>query len=169
MTLVKWNRSGHANGNSSPAMTNNRSLLWPELFDNFTRPSELLQYFFNDSMSPLSDAIGTTLPPVNIVEHDNELVIEMAAPGMRKENFKIEQNGDQLHIRYQEEEKAGDAKRANHWRREYSFQSFERSFTLPSVVQQDQISAQYTDGILKITVPKKEEARRKPAREINIK
>jgi HSP20 family protein len=169
MTLVKWNRGENTNGNSTPAIANNRSLLWPELFDRITRPSDLLQSFFDDTMSMGSGSLGTTLPPVNITEHDNELIIEMAAPGMRKENFKIELNDDQLRISYQNEQKPDKVKGGNHWRKEYSFEAFERSFSLPSIVMQDQISASYTDGVLKITVPKKEEARKKPAREISIK
>lgn len=169
MTLVKWNRGGNTNGYSTPAIANNRSLLWPELFDGILRPNELLQSFFDDDFSSSTGKLGTTLPPVNIVEHDNELTIEMAAPGMQKQNFKIELNDDQLHISYQQEQKQEEEKRGNAWRREYSFETFARSFTLPAIAMRDEIFAAYTDGILKITIPKKEEARKKPVREISVK
>jgi HSP20 family protein len=166
MTLVKWNRGGKTNADSTPAIANRSSLLWPELFDSITWPSNLLQNFFNDDTGMVS---GSNVPPVNVIEHDNELVFEMAAPGMRKENFKVELNDDQLRISYQNEQKPEEGKSGNHWRREYSLESFERRFSLPSMVMQDQVAASYTDGILKIVIPKKEEARRKPVREISIK
>ena len=166
MTLVKWNREGRSNG--SPSYGNGRNnLMWPELFEQFLRPFPV-QDFFDEGLGT-GKSLGTTLPPVNIHESDNELTIEMAAPGMRKENFKIDLNDNQLNIRYQDEKKEEEKKSGSQWRKEYSFESFERTFALPAMIMQDNIEANYTDGILRITLPKKEEARKKPARAINIK
>ena len=179
MTLVKWNRGSRTNGsNQSPAYQANMPLVnsefgsvLPRLFDNFTRPflsADLIQDFFDDTMNLGTGTIGTTLPAVNISETDTDLVIEMAAPGMSKKDFKVEIVDNQLHIGYNREKKS-ESNESNQWRREFSFESFERNFTLPTIVESEKIAATYTDGILKISVPKKEEARRKPAKAIEIK
>ncbi len=179
MTLVKWNSGRRANGNRSslsnqslmPFFGNELNNVFPRLWDTFSRPlfsSDLVQDFFDDTINLATGSIGTTLPAVNITETDNDLVIEMAAPGMRKKDFKIEISENQLHISYANEQQREDD-RNNQWRREYSFDSFERTFTLPAIVESDKISATYTDGILRIAVPKKEEARRKPAKAVEIK
>jgi HSP20 family protein len=176
MTLVKWNR-GSTNGTNQTPQTN---MPWastefgsvlPRIFDTFSKPfftGSPLQDFFGDTMNLGTGTIGTTLPAVNITENDNDMVIEMAAPGMNKKNFKIEIVEDQLHIAYSRESE-NENTHGNQWRREFSFESFERYFTLPTIVESEKISATYTDGILRISVPKKEEARRKPARAIEIK
>lgn len=112
---------------------------------------------------------NTTLPAVNIRENENEFVIEVAAPGMKKENFKLNLENDRLTI--SSEMKSEKEKRENgtYTRREFSYQSFQRSFTIPeNVVDGDQIAASYQDGILHITLPKREEVKPKPAREIRI-
>jgi HSP20 family protein len=172
MTLVKFNRGGRNNGSLTPGNNNSNGLQWPELFNNFTRPffpADLIQDFFDDTMNLQNGFIGTTLPAVNIVENDNELLIEVAAPGMRKQDFKLEANDNQLHISYRKKEEQEEQSKRNEWRREFSFESFDRSFTLPAIVEQDKIMATYQDGILKIAIPKKEEARKKPARAIEVK
>ena len=176
MTLVKWNR-GRNNGSSTPSFQTNYSLtdrdfgaLWNSLFNNGQRPfggRDLIQDFFDDTLNLGTGTIGRNLPAVNISETENDLVIEVAAPGMKKKDFKIEIDGDQLLINYKKEEKA-ENNETNHWRREFSFESFERNFTLPTIVESDKIFASYNDGILKISVPKKEEAKKKPARTIEI-
>jgi HSP20 family protein len=175
MTLVKWNR-GRNNGSTTPYQTNysltdrDFGTLWNSLFSNVQRPfgsRDLIQDFFDETLNLGTGAIGRNLPAVNISETENDLVIEVAAPGMKKKDFKIEIDGDQLHISYKKEEKAENSE-TNHWRREFSFESFERTFTLPTIVESDRIFAAYNDGILKISVPKKEEAKKKPARTIEI-
>jgi HSP20 family protein len=179
MTLVKWNRGNRSNGNNQipayqsnmPSVVSEFSNMLPRIFDTFSRPyfaNSPLQDFFDDSMNLGMGSIGTTLPAVNISETDTDLVIEMAAPGMNKKDFKVEIVEDQLHIAYSHEsEKKTDSK--NQWRNEFNFESFERYFTLPTIVKSEEISATYIDGILRITVPKKEEARRKPAKAVEIK
>jgi len=179
MTIVKWNRGSRTNGtNQSPAYQANMPLVnsefgtvLPRLFDTFSRPffsRDFIQDFFDDTMNLGTGTIGTTLPAVNISETDTDLVIEVAAPGMSKKDFKVEIVDNQLHLGYNKENKM-ENNESNHWRREFSFESFERNFTLPTIVDSEKIAATYTDGILRISVPKKEEARRKPVKAIEIK
>ena len=111
---------------------------------------------------------NTTLPAVNIRESDNEYELEVAAPGMKKDSFRINLDKDQLTISSEwKEEKKKDEE--DYTRREFSYQSFQRSFTIPeNVVDGEKINAKYNDGILSIKLPKREEAKPKPAREIKI-
>jgi HSP20 family protein len=177
MTLVKFKRGNGSNENSNvqsrsnqsnQGLSNDWSLMWPF---NSIRPfvgSELLQDFFNDDMGYMGRNIGTTLPAVNIEETDNDLIIEVAAPGMNKKDFKVEVADNHLHIGYRKEAQ-NQSNESNHWRKEFNFESFERNFTLPAMVEGDKIEASYDNGLLRITIPKKEEARRKPAKNIEIR
>ena len=111
-----------------------------------------------------------TLPAVNIKETKNDFEVEMAAPGMKKEDFKIEVDGNMLTIsseRSEEhEENNGNEKFS---RREFSYQSFQRSFSLPKdMVDDENIQARYDNGVLKLRIPKKEEAKQKPPKKIKI-
>jgi HSP20 family protein len=179
MTLVKWNRNGRNNGanqshpyqGSLPLSNSGLGSMFPGLFDTFTAPfftREVAQDFLDEAINLGSGRIGTTLPAVNITESDTDLLIEVAAPGMNKKDFKVEIVDNQLHIGYNKENK-NESNENNQWRREFSFESFDRSFTLPAIVESDKVAATYTDGILRISLTKKEEARRKPARAIEIK
>jgi len=111
---------------------------------------------------------NSTIPAVNILENEESFVIEVAAPGMEKENFTVNLDGDRLLIS-SELKKENSENEANYSRREFSYQSFQRSFTIPEgTVDGEKIMAKYTDGILKVTLPKKEEIKPKPARRIDI-
>ncbi|PSR12910.1 MAG: heat-shock protein [Bacteroidetes bacterium] len=112
---------------------------------------------------------ATTLPSVNIKEEADQFVVEMAAPGMKKSDFQIELNNNVLTIR-SEVQRDEEEKTANGFlRREFSYQSFQRSFNLNNKVVDDaKIKATYQDGILRLNLPKKEEAKEKPARLIKI-
>lgn len=98
-----------------------------------------------------------TLPSVNVKEIDNAFEIEFAAPGMKKEDFQISVDRNVLTVssesKTENEEKNEEG---TYTRREFNYQSFKRSFTLPETVELDKIEAQYTDGILKIEIPKKD-------------
>ncbi|HXH19121.1 MAG TPA: Hsp20/alpha crystallin family protein [Chitinophagales bacterium] len=107
------------------------------------------------------------VPPVNIIEKDNEFDVEVAAPGMKKEDFHVTCDDGMLTIKAEREEKK-EEKEKNYTRREYNYNSFERSFTLPESVKADQVKAKYEDGVLRLTLPKKEEAKARPKREIKI-
>jgi HSP20 family protein len=178
MTLTKF-KSGNGKNESVQTRQNQSSMPsygseWNSLWPFSVRPffgGDLLQDFFDDNMGIRPGNIGTTLPAVNIAETDNDLIIEVAAPGMNKKDFKVEINDNQLHIGYNKETKneTNDTNEGNHWRKEFSFESFNRTFSLPAIVESDKISASYTDGILRLAFPKKEEARKKPSRAIEIK
>lgn len=136
--------------------TNPYLSLWNKLFDD---------EFFNMNFS----STGTTLPSVNIRETKDDFVVEVAAPGMRKEDFRIELDNNIMSISSERSETDEDKdNEGNYTRREFSYQSFQRSFTLPSSVHGENISAQYKDGVLNIVIPKKEEAKQKPSRIIEI-
>lgn len=111
---------------------------------------------------------NTTLPAVNVLENDNEFVIELAAPGMKKEDFRINLENNILTISSERKEEK-EEKKDQYSRREFSYQSFQRSFTLPEYhADREKVTAKYIDGILNIIIPKREEAKPKPAREIEI-
>ena len=147
MTLVKF-----ANGNS-----NNATLKpwFTDVFDNL----------INDSF--VSDRLTSRVPAVNIGETENAFHIDLAAPGLKKEDFKINLDKNVLSISVEKKtEESQENKRFS--RKEYSYTSFVRSFTLPDTADQTQIEAEYTEGILKINVIKKEEAKLL-TREISVK
>lgn len=134
----------------------------PSLFDN------LWSRDWMDWANVNFSNTNTTIPAVNVIEKEDAFAIEVAAPGMKKEDFKINLDGNILTIS-SEMKSQKEEKREQYSRREFSYQSFQRSFTLPErVADAEKVSARYQDGILKIDIPKKEEAKPKPAREIKI-
>lgn len=133
----------------------------------------LIENFFNQDWADSTLAnrnFSATLPPVNIRETNEDYLIEVAAPGMKRDEFSVELDNNVLTISSQREEKQeGQHESENYTRREFNYQSFRRSFTLPeNKVQGEKITARYTDGILHITVPKREEAKVKPVKQITI-
>jgi HSP20 family protein len=133
------------------------------LFDDFFS-RDLWNWGMNNNSST-----NTSIPLVNIKETADNFEVEMAAPGMNKEDFKIELNGNVLTItserKDENEVKEGD----RYTRREFSYQSFQRSFQLPKeVVDAEKIEAKYENGVLRLLVPKKEEARPRPPKMIQI-
>ena len=109
-----------------------------------------------------------TVPPVNVVENDNNYVLSLAVPGMKKEDFKIALDGLMLTISTEKEEDREE--RENRFtKREYNFYSFSRSFTLPEDVKPETIEAKYEEGVLKIMLPRKEEVKQPAAKEIAVK
>ena len=133
----------------------------------------LFNDFFNRNMFDWGESnfsnTGTTIPAVNIKETNEAFEVEMAAPGMKKNDFKIELEGNLLTISSetsnQTEEKEGD----RYSRREFSYLSFQRSFTLAKdVLDAEKIKAKYENGILHLSIPKKEEAKQKLPRLIQI-
>jgi HSP20 family protein len=134
--------------------------------------------FFDDFLSKdLSDwgllnnsSTNTTLPSVNILENKDAYLVEMAVPGMNKNDFHIELDNETLTISSERERTDGNlAENERYTRREYSYQSFQRSFRLSKkVVDESHIEAKYEDGILRILIPKKEEAKTLPPRRIRI-
>jgi HSP20 family protein len=99
------------------------------------------------------------VPAVNITERKDDYLVSLAAPGLKKEDFKIDVEGNLLTISSEKEEE-NEEKEEKYTRQEYSYSSFERSFTLPNEVDKDKIDAHYQDGVLELVLPKKEEAKK---------
>ncbi len=112
---------------------------------------------------------NSTLPSVNIRETNDSFLVEMAAPGMTKKDFEVKLDDNLLTIssEHTRQENLGDGEK--YTRKEFSYQSFQRSFQLPKdVVEVDKIKAKYQDGMLMLTIPKREHAKSKPPRMIQI-
>ncbi len=135
----------------------------PSFFDDFM--SRDVSDWFNTNFADT----GTTLPAVNISEKDDEYVVELAAPGMTKKDFDIEYENDILTISSEHKEEVEDKDKDDYYRKEFSYQSFQRSFRFPQeVVDADRIKANYKDGILRLSLPKVEEKKTKPRKQISI-
>ncbi|GAA4960982.1 Hsp20/alpha crystallin family protein [Algibacter aquimarinus] len=110
---------------------------------------------------------GITLPKVNIKETADAFIVEMAVPGLKKSDFHIDLDNQTLSIST-ETKNENEHSDENYTRREFGYSSFKRTFSLPETVDEDKIKASYNEGILNIHLPKKEEAKQKPARTIKI-
>lgn len=144
MTLVKSNKNGN---------------VFPSVFSDFFENDR----FFNNQWFEKS----SNVPAVNIKETDTEFDVELAAPGYKKTDLKIDIDNNVLSISAEKkDEKNEENKRFT--RKEFSYSSFSRSFTLPQSVNAEKIDAKYSDGILKLVIPKKEEAKTKAKKEIKI-
>ncbi|GIV34437.1 MAG: heat-shock protein [Chitinophagales bacterium] len=131
MTLIKWRGESDV----------------PSVFSSW------IEDFFNETGFPRR-AWANTSPAVNIRETDNSFVLEVAAPGFNKEDFNLSVENDVLTISGNKETKS-EKEESGYTRKEFSYSSFTRSFTLPESVNSENISAAYTNGILTVTLPKK--------------
>lgn len=147
MTLVKFN----------PDKLNNRSLLpgFNDVFDSI----------FNDTF--FSDRMTSRVPAANISESEDHFHIELAAPGLKKEDFKINLDRNVLNISVESQNEQNNSQK-NYSKREYSYSSWVRSFTLPESANAEQTEAAYTNGILVVDIAKREEAKA-VRRQIEIK
>ncbi|HNQ38614.1 MAG: Hsp20/alpha crystallin family protein [Prolixibacteraceae bacterium] len=136
----------------------------PSFWDNFFS-RDLMDWGTSNFSST-----DTTLPAVNVKETDEAFEIEVAAPGMSKGDFRVNLENNTLTISSEKKEEKKQEEKGRFTRREFSYQSFQRSFTIPeNLVEGDQITASYCEGILCVHLPKKEEVKPKPAREIEIR
>lgn len=143
--------------------TGNFSNPLPMLFDDFFNRD-----LFNWRNSNFSDT-NTTIPAVNIKETAENYEVEVATPGMTKDDFKVELDGNSLTINSEKTNQAEENEDERYARKEFSYQSFQRTFTLQKdVVDTDNIKAKYENGLLHLIIPKKEEAKQKPPRLIQI-
>ncbi|MFW5835432.1 MAG: Hsp20/alpha crystallin family protein [bacterium] len=134
-----------------------------------TSPDKFLDENLRDIFSTNYAGPKATMPSVNVKETDDEFQIEVAAPGMKKEDFSINLDNNMLSISSEHKEEAKDEDEG-YTRKEFSYQSFRRTFNIPEgVIDQEKIDAKYDDGILSIRMPKQEEAKVKPAKKIDIK
>ena len=132
--------------------------VFPTFFDDFFRKD-----WFGNELSTF------TQPAVNIIEKDDEYMVELAAPGMKKNDFHVELEEQVLTISYEtKEEKEDKDKEGRYAKREFNYSSFSRSFMLPKSIDQEKIKGEYKDGVLKLLIPKKEEAKPKQARKIMV-
>ncbi|WP_341226398.1 Hsp20/alpha crystallin family protein [uncultured Arcticibacterium sp.] len=127
---------------------------YPSLFNTLFSEGEI----FNENR------LKQSTPSANVLESDEAFKLELAVPGFKKEDFKINVDGKNLKISTVKKEESKE----NYVRREFSFSSFERFFYLPKSVDVDKIEASYEDGILSLTLPKKEEAKPKEPRFISV-
>jgi HSP20 family protein len=143
-----------------------RSNQFPSLIENFRIGGPFgrdMNNLFNQGMQSMSN-----VPAVNVVEHGDGFRIEVAAPGLKKEDFKLNLNHNNLTIAAYQENKAEEKQNEKYTRREFNYSSFQRTFMLPNSVNADEIKASYNDGVLSIEIPKREEAKVKPPRQIEI-
>jgi HSP20 family protein len=132
-------------------------------------PFGMDNFFTNDFFDNqwLEKKLKHTIPAVNIKENKNEFNIEFASPGFTKKDFKIDLDQDVLTISAEKEKEKTEESDA-FTRKEFSYNSFSRSFTLPKTVNAEKIDAKYNDGILKLSIPKKEDAKLLPKKEIKV-
>lgn len=121
--------------------------------------------FFNTV--PTRTTFRGTLPAVNVKETEDDFQLELAVPGLKKEDFNLKVEEGILSISA-ERKNEETVKKDGYTRREFGYSNFTRRFTLPESAEDSTISATYTDGILIVTLPKKEEAKPQPARLIEI-
>ena len=141
MKILRWNNEP------------NYSDFWNNLFDN-------------ESHFPVYRH-QCVAPAANIMEHENDFQLEIAVPGLNKEDFKIGIENSVLTISSEKQDENNENNK-DYTRREFAYGNFSRSFTLPKSVNTDNINATYKNGILQIVLPKKEEDRTKIKREIAI-
>lgn len=150
MTFVKFKNAGGHN-------------TFPSLSRGYNFPS-----FFNDSLERIfTDETSNWLPLVNIKERSADFIIDLAVPGMDKQNFKIEVDNEMLTISGERKQEIND-ENEKHTRREFKYGSFTRSFSLPENADSENIAAAYNNGILQITIAKKETLKEKAKKEISV-
>lgn len=144
MTLIKWNPAKNILANN-----------WNQYLDSF----------FNDDFFDSSASINQ--PAVNVVESEKNYRLDLAVPGYQKEDFNVDVDGNLLTLSAQSKKEEKEEKE-NYTRREFSFSSFKRTFTLPENVDAQQIKATYQNGILEINLPKIEEKKKESKTKISI-
>lgn len=123
-----------------------------------------MDHWMNDFFSPVfnesfvADRFISRVPAVNVAETNDAYMVELAAPGLEKSDFKINMDGDVLTVSGEKKAESVDEDK-KYSKREYSYTSFTRSFTLPESIDHTKIAATYEDGILKLEIGKKEEAK----------
>ena len=138
MTLVKFNPNGNTKGGLMTGFN--------DVFDSI----------FNDTF--FSDRMMTRVPAANISETQDHYHVELAAPGLKKEDFKLNLERNVLSISVEQTQQQNQQER-NYSKREFSYSSFVRSFTLPDSADENGIEAKYSEGVLSINIPKREEAK----------
>jgi HSP20 family protein len=144
---------------------NGNGRLFPSLRNDFRAN----RFFMPDLFDFDDDLFNTdmTIPPANIIENQNNYRLDLSVPGMKKDDFKVDIEDGILTISSEKEEENNQDDK-NYRRREFSYSSFSRSFTLSDNMDENNINAKYDNGMLHITIPKKEVTVSKPKKEISI-
>ena len=145
MAIIKWQKDNRLSPNFNT------------IFDD---------WFSNDYFDKV--AIGTSVPAVNVKENKDSIAVTIAAPGLKKEDFKIALDNHVLTISAEQKSEKEDSEEGKYTRKEYSYSSFSRSFTVPESINKSDIEASYENGELKISLPKREEVKA-ISKEITIK
>ena len=139
--------------------------LMPSVFDDFFKP---WNNWFDKSNGGSLWGNLLTVPAVNIIENKVDFTIALAVPGMKKDDFDINVEGDMLTISA-ETKVEKEEKDEKFTRKEYNFSSFSRSFTIPTGIKKDKIDAKYEEGVLKLSLPKTEVTQNLEAKHIAVK
>ena len=139
------------------SLVRRNNLMFPSFMDEFFKPD-----WFGGT-----EKFENRIPAVNIKENETGFELELAIPGQKKEDFNVEidENVMTISMETKSEDQTSDE---NYTRKEFSYQSFKRAFTLPETIDEDKIEASYTDGILKFKLPKRDEVLPKPKKTIEI-
>jgi HSP20 family protein len=132
----------------------------PTLFDDFFKP-------WNEWVDGGLWGRTMNVPSVNITEEKDHYMVSLAAPGLKKDDFKIDIDGNMLTISSEKEENK-EEKEKKFTRKEYSYSSFSRSFSLPDEVNKEKIEAKYEEGILKIALPRNDVSKKMTAKQIAV-
>lgn len=134
------------------------------MYRNSWLPEVFNDFFYNSNM-PKANA---TAPAINVLESADEYTVELAAPGLRKEDFEVHVNDDgDLTIKMEKKEEMKD-KSAHYLRREFSYSKYEQTLILPDDVDKEKIGANMSDGVLKVSLPKLQQTVQKVARQITV-
>jgi HSP20 family protein len=132
----------------------------PTLFDDFFKP-------WNGWFGSNDWTKAMNMPSVNISEEKDHYMVSLAVPGLKKDDFKIDIDGNMLIISSEKEQNKED-KDKKYTRKEYSFSSFSRSFSLPEEINKEKITAKYEEGVLKISLPRNENVKKLSAKHIAV-
>lgn len=155
---VMSNQKRKEDSNMIPMLRNKRFL---PSFDDDVFGKDFLKDFFDFESNP-------SVPDVNVKESKDQYTIEVAAPGMDKKDFNVDVQNNMLVISSEKESKDESKEDKNYLRREFSYTSFQRSFSIPETVDADNIKAKYDNGVLYVELPKKKEAVEKTSKQIKI-
>lgn len=139
----------------------------PRLMTDWLRPTLTGRDFFDIGTDWFTSRLGANLPSVNMKETLKEYMLELAAPGLERKDFNIEIENGVLTISAENKEEK-EEKENGYFRKEFMYNTFSRSFTLPENIKENAIDAKYDKGILKVTLPKVKETPVKPVHKIAV-
>jgi HSP20 family protein len=127
----------------------------------------LVSDFWGEDLFPNVEQDWSLTPAVNIIEGDRDFKVEVAAPGLQKEDFKVHVEKNILEISAEKKDNS-EVKDKKYLRREFCYSEFRRTFSLPSYVDTEKIQAVHKDGVLTVEIPKRDEAKVNPRKQIVV-